>query len=381
MHVAFSLLTLAPGRMGGTENYVRALLAEYARGAGPDRVSVLADAATADQLRPLAGASVAVAAIAAPGVGGGRAGRAAGLLRGVLRPPPAARRLAAEADVLHLPLTVPVPRRRGGVVLTLHDVLHHELPAHFPVAERAFRRLAYDAPARRAARVVTDSEHARDEIVRRLGIAPARVLAIHPGLDHERMHPGADGREALAGRRLPPEPWLYYPAALWPHKNHERLCAALARCPPELSLVLSGADVGRGDALRRAAGRAGVAHRVRHLGWVPAAAVPALYRGATAIVFPSLGEGFGMPPLEAMACGTPVAASDVPAVAEACGGAALAFPARDVGAMAAAMTRVATDAGLRGELRAAGLERARAFTWRRTAERHMEAYAAAAGAA
>ena len=211
MHVAFSLLTLAPGRMGGTETYVRELLAEYARGAGPERVTVLADAATADQLRPLAGGAVAIEPVRAPGLGGGRAGRAAGLLRGMLRPPAAARRLAAEADVLHLPLTVPVPRRRGGVVLTLHDVLHLELPELFPVAERAFRRLAYDAPARRATRVVTDSEHARGEIVRRLGIAPQRVLAIHPGLDHERMHPGADGGEALAGLRLPPEPVAVLP--------------------------------------------------------------------------------------------------------------------------------------------------------------------------
>ena len=240
--------------------------------------------------------------------GDGRAGRATGLIRGLVAPPAAARRLAAEADVLHLPLTVPVPRRRGATVLTLHDLLHHELPALFPAAERVFRRVAYDDAARRATRVVTDSEHARTQIVRRLGVPADRVVAIHLGVDHDRLRPDGDGdAAALAGLDLPPPPWLYYPAALWPHKNHERLLAALAACPPELSLVLSGSDVGGRDALRATAGRLGVAAGCAP--WRPHAPVPALYRAATGVVYPSLAEGFGMPPVEAMACGTPSAPS------------------------------------------------------------------------
>jgi glycosyltransferase involved in cell wall biosynthesis len=381
VHVAFSLLTLTPGRVGGTETYVRGLLGEFARGAGPERVTVLAAAAGANSVGGLAGGPVEVRRISGATPGAGRGSRALALLRGLAAPPPAARRLAAEADVLHLPLTVPVPRRRGATVLTLHDLLHHELPATFPAAERAFRRLAYDAAARRATRVITDSEHGRGQIVRHLGIPPGRVVPVHLGLDHARLRPEADaGDDAalLAGLDLPPAPWVYYPAALWPHKNHERLLAALAAGPRAVSLVLSGSDVGGRRALRAAAARHGVDARVRDLGWVPHDAVPALYRAATAVVYPSLAEGLGMPPLEAMACGTPVAASDAPAVAEACGGAALAFPPRDVAALARAIERVTTDQRLREELRAAGLARAAAFTWRRAAERHAEVYADAA---
>jgi len=379
LHVAFSLLTLAPGRMGGTETYVRGLLGEYAGGTGPERVTVIAGARAAASVRSLGGGPVTVTELAGAEPGDGRAGRAAGLVRGIVAPPRAARRLAAEADVLHLPLTVPVPRRRGATVLTLHDLLHHELPALFPAGERAFRRVAYDDAARRATRVITDSEHARTQIVRRLGIPADRVVAIHLGVDHARLRPGdGDDGAALAGLDLPPPPWLYYPAALWPHKNHERLLAALAACPPDLGLVLSGSDVGRGEALRASAERLGVAGRVRDLGWVSHAAVPALYRAATGVVYPSLAEGFGMPPVEAMACGAPVAASDAPAIAEACGGAALAFDARDVGAIAAAMTRLATNERIRAELRDAGLARARGLTWRAAAERHAEVYADAA---
>jgi glycosyltransferase involved in cell wall biosynthesis len=377
LHVAFSLLTLDPGRVGGSETYARGLLEAFAAGVGPVRVTVLAGPRAAESLQHLAGGSVTVREFAGLQLGAGRAGRLVGLLRGMARAPARARSAAAAADVLHLPLTVPIPRPPGGSVLTLFDVLHHDVPDLFPRAERAFRCAAYDGAARRATRVVTVSEHSRRRIADVLGIDAASVVAIHPGVDHVRFAPGPAAADAalLAPLALPDPPWLLYPAALWPHKNHAVLVEAMRRGPADLSLVLTGATFGREPALRAAAARAGVADRVHHLGFVPAATLPALYRAATAVVFPSLAEGFGQPPLEAMACGCPVAASDAGAVAEACGAAALTFPANDVGAIAAAVTRVATDEPLRSELRVAGLERARGFTWQRTAERHVEVYA------
>lgn len=281
--------------------------------------------------------------------------------------------------MLHLPLTVPIPRAPGPSVLTLFDVLHHDVPELFSRAERAFRRVAYDRAARRATRVVTVSEHSRGRMLDALGLDPARVVAIHPGIDHGRFTPGPgpDDARLLASLPLPEPPWLLYPAALWPHKNHAALLQALARCTPDVSLVLTGAGFGRLPELRTTAERLSVSDRVFHLGFVDAAALPALYRAATGVVFPSLAEGFGQPPVEAMACGTPVAASDCGAVAEACGGAALAFPPRDVTAMAAAMTRIVADEALRATLGEAGIERAREFTWEHAAARHAEVYAAA----
>jgi glycosyltransferase involved in cell wall biosynthesis len=262
-------------------------------------------------------------------------------------------------------------------VLTLFDLLHHDVPDLFSRAERVFRSVAYDRAVGRATRVVTISEHSRRRIVAVLGVDPARVAVILPGLDHGRFAPGPVNGDAavLEALDLPEPPWLLYPAALWPHKNHAALLQALGRCPAEVSLVLTGATFGRARELLAAA--AGVRERVRLLGQVPFDTLPALYRAATGVVFPSLAEGFGQPPLEAMACGCPVAASDAGALVEACGGAALVFPARDVEAMAVAMTRLATDEALRGELRAAGLERARAFSWKSAAARHAEVYEAA----
>ncbi len=357
--------------MGGSETYVRGLLAAFAAGGGPERVTVLAGEQAARTLD--AGDVVDVRPIAFA-LGHGAAGRAVGLARGLAFPPTAARVVVDGADAVHFPLTVPIPRSTAPAVVTLHDVRHLDVPDTFSAAERAYRRVAYDRAARRAARVVTVSEHARSRIGERLGIPVERIAAVPHGIDHERFTPAGDDGP-LQGLPLPAEPFVLYPANLWPHKNHERLLAALAQAPSAPALVLTGATYGRLDALLESARRLGVGERVRHLGYVPAAALAPLYRRAAAVVFPSLYEGFGQPPLEAMACGCPVAASDAGAVAEACGGAALSFDARDVTAIAAAITRVTGDEPLRDELREAGLERARGFTWARAAARHAEVYA------
>ena len=340
--MAFSLLTLAPGQVGGSETYARGLLQAFANGHGPERFTVLEGTAIA----------------------GDGAARLAGLIRGMATPD------RSGADVLHHPLTVPAPRARGPWVLTLHDVLHRELPSLFSRAERAFRRVAYDRAARRATRVVTVSEHSRGQIVERLGIAPERVVAIHSGVDHERFNPA--GPAATPTER----PFVVYPANLWPHKNHERLVSAVGRAEG-VALVLTGAPSPRLDTLTEHARREGV--ELRHLGYVDDLAP--LYRGARALVFPSLAEGWGLPVTEAMACGCPVAASDTGAVAEAAGEAALPFPPADVDAMAEAIRRITADDELRGELIGRGFRRAARLTWAAAAARHAEVYEEALGAA
>jgi glycosyltransferase involved in cell wall biosynthesis len=273
-------------------------------------------------------------------------------------------------------VTVPIPATRRPRVVTLHDVQHHEMPHLFSRFERRFRVWAYDGAARDADLVIALSNHAREGIARHAGVDPERIVVIPHGIDHERFRPGGgDGAAPLVDTFGLPERFLFYPANLWPHKNHARLVEALSRTEDkDVQLVLSGADYGRLDAVEALARRFGVSDRVRHLGFVPGAAMPELMRRATGMVFPSLFEGFGWPPLEAMACGCPVAAARAASLPEVCGDAALLFDPFDVGAIAAAMDRLTTDEELRARLREAGLRRAAGYTWQACAERHAAAY-------
>jgi glycosyltransferase involved in cell wall biosynthesis len=268
--------------------------------------------------------------------------------------------------VVHYPVTVPIPRVAGAAtVVSLNDVQHHELPTFFSTAERRYRRWAYDGAARRAHEVLTLSEHARGQIVQRLGITPDRVTAIPCAVDHDRFSPQPSELDSTLDL---PERFLLYPANLWPHKNHERLLRAYALADAgDVHLVLTGQTYGR-----PLPGTPDL--RVRHLGHVPFEQLPALYRRATATVFPSLFEGFGMPLVEAMASGCPVAASARGAIAETCGDAALLFDPEDEEAIADAIRRIVADDDLRERLRAAGLERAAGFRWDDVAARHVEIY-------
>jgi glycosyltransferase involved in cell wall biosynthesis len=280
------------------------------------------------------------------------------------------RRLDAPVDVLHYPLTVPVPRFAGPTIVTLHDLQHLELPAFFSLGERTFRRFAYEGAARRADVVVTPSEHARGELVDRVGVEAGRIVAIPHGVDHERFTP--------TGPQEGPERFLIYPANLWPHKNHARLIEALARASDEeIELVLTGNPYGRLDELRALAERLRVGDRVRHLGFVEHDGLPALLRRARGMVFPSLFEGFGQPPLEAMACGCAVASSVRGALGEVCAGAVLELDPLDVDSIAGAIDALAADDALVADLRARGPQRAAAYTWARSARAHEEAYALA----
>jgi glycosyltransferase involved in cell wall biosynthesis len=246
-------------------------------------------------------------------------------------------------------------------VLTLLDVQHLDLPELFPRRERLFRRFAYDHPAHRAERVIVISEWVKERVVERLGLDAGRVHAIHLGVDHDRFSPDpAVARESF----------LLYPARPWPHKNHTRLFEAFARVRaerPALRLVLTG--VGH-DPARLPEG-------VETRGAVAVDELVALYRRAAALVFPSLYEGFGLPPVEAMACGCPVAASDAGSLPEVVGDAAVRFDPRDPAAIAAGIVEALDGAG---DLARRGLERAAAFTWDATARAHDVVYEAAASA-
>jgi glycosyltransferase involved in cell wall biosynthesis len=372
VHVGYALLTLFPGRVGGSETNARGLLGQYAAGNGPERVTVLANRHVAAAYGGLARGPVSLHHVASYRPGDSMPTRALAMAAARALPRRAARDVPAGLDLVHYPVTVPIPVTDAPRVVTLFDVAHHDLPSAFPRAERAYRRWAYDGAARAADSVVTTSEFSAGRVADVVGVARERIEVVHMAIDHERFTPAP----TEADERLPrlPERFAVYPANLWPHKNHAALIDALAHAPDELELVLTGQDYGRLSDLRARAERLGVAGRLHHLGHLPHEQIPALFRRATAMVFPSLYEGFGAPPLEAMACGLPVAASDRASLPEVCGDAALAFEPSSPEAIADALTRVTSDDVLRGSLRAAGLERAKSFTWTAAANRHRAIY-------
>jgi glycosyltransferase involved in cell wall biosynthesis len=339
--IGISLLTLVPGELGGTETYARELTrALVERGELEYRIFLpsIADG--------LPGATV-------PEYRARRSqlGRLTAMGLAAVRPAPIRRRLEA-ASAVHYPLTIALPEVRRPFAVTLHDIVHHDLP--FSRAERLFRLAAYDRSARRAALVIVPSEFVRGRVADRLGVPHERIRVALHGIDHERFTPGDADRE----------PFLLYPARPWPHKNHERLLEAFARLRadrPELQLVLTGGGHGPGPQ------PPGVVVR----GLVPADELVSLYRRAAALVFPSLYEGFGAPPLEAMACGCPVACSTAGSLPEVVGDAARTFDPRSAEEMAAAIADVLdhpADWAERGPTRAA------MFTWDASAQAHETVY-------
>jgi glycosyltransferase involved in cell wall biosynthesis len=375
VNVGFSLLTLFPGRVGGSETYVRGLLDEYVRGNGPAHVTVLANRHVEQAYRARTGGPVALHRVRSYRAGDRDLTRALAMAGARLAPALAERDVPDELDVLHLPVTVPIPRQRGATVVTIHEVQVHSHPEFFSAAERRYRRWAYDQAARDATLVVAVSGYVRDRLVEAVGVQRERIEVAHLGIDHDRFRAGPVEQDAarLAGLPLP-ERFVVYPANAWPHKNHRLLIEAMARVGDDLGLVLVGQDYGRRGELDEHARRTGAGPRVVQLGHVDADTVAALYRRARALVYPSLHEGFGAPPLEAMACGCAVASALNTSLVEVCGDAALELDTRDAAAMAAAIERVDQDESLRARLVTAGTARAREFSWRAAAERHRAIY-------
>jgi glycosyltransferase involved in cell wall biosynthesis len=350
MTVGISLLTLVPGVVGGSETYARELVHALRR-VGRHRYRVFTPTIV-DKLpgetvsayrasRSLPGRMLAMSEAAARGR----------RLRGAMG--------VDELDAIHFPLTTmlpPVPRTPA--VVTLLDIQHLIFPEFFSRPELAYRRLLYQGSLKRAQSIIAISDHVKETLVDRLGIEPDRIVSIHLGLDHDVFRPGDEPRE----------PFLLYPANPWPHKNHGRLFEALRlvrRQHPEIRLVLTGTGLERLE----------TPEAVEVKGRVPREELASLYRRASAVVFPSLYEGFGQPPLEAMASGTPVASSTAGSLPEVCGDAARYFDPTSVEEMAEAVLTVLDSPD---SLVERGLRRAAQFTWDETARRHDDVYASVA---
>jgi glycosyltransferase involved in cell wall biosynthesis len=266
--------------------------------------------------------------------------------------PVRARRLGARALLCPANLA---PLAYGRSIVVIHDAAPLRHPGWYSRAYVAWQRLVLPAIARRASRVVTVSEFARTELAELLGVE-ATVIA--GGVD-DRFTPAADPGPARRAHRLD-RPFVLCVASHTARKN----LAALV--PAARALTGHGIDVVVAGGHRPQFAREHGLEALRLLGHVDDALLPGLYAGAEAFALPSHYEGFGLPVLEAMACGTPVVAADAAALPETCGGAAL-LAAPDGEVFAAALTDLLGDAGARERLRAAGLGRAAGFSWDRTA--------------
>jgi glycosyltransferase involved in cell wall biosynthesis len=347
--IGIALLTLVPGELGGSESATRGLLQALGRTGTlayriylPPAAPDAAEGLPHEVVREYRAARTTPARLLAVGLA-------------TARPGPLRQRLAP-ADVVHFPFTIRVPSVSAPTAVTLHDLQHLDLPSLFSRADRAWRSLFWHRSARAAQRVIVPSAFVRDRATALLGIADERLRVIPHGLDHARFSPDADPHQER-------EPFLLYPARSWPHKNHDRLFQAFAqlrRERPELRLVLTGgghsADAPDGVDVR---------------GNVSLDELVSLYRRASALVFPSLYEGFGQPVLEAMACGCPVACSDIPALVEVAGDAACTFRPTDPAAIADTTRDLMADPA---PYSARGLERAAAFTWDKAAEQYESVY-------
>lgn len=280
-------------------------------------------------------------------------------------------------DGLHVQYIAPLGYR-GPLVVTVHDLSFLHIPESFPPTLRLALRVLVPWSMARAARIITDSEYSRRDIMARYAIGPGKIAVISLGAD-ARFRPCASEETLSVLDRYGLRPGFYLSLGrLNRRKNLERLLQAYARIRTDggvdAPLVVGGKSDYRVPAILRRANLPGQASGVRFTGFIPDEDLPAFFSAAACFVYPSLFEGFGLPMLEAMACGTPVVASNRAALPELVGDAALLVDPESVEAMAQAMARVLTDKDLAADLRRRGLARSRQFSWRETAERTLAVY-------
>jgi glycosyltransferase involved in cell wall biosynthesis len=368
MIVAFDATTI-DARMSGVGYYTARLLESLANGAGEG---------TVDRLVVLSNREV-------PLVGGDRvqlyqrrrfAVRSVWMqlvLPGILR--------EVRPDVAHFtnylaPLFAGCP-----YVVSVHDMSLSLLPSCHTLKKRLLTAGLVPPVARGARLILVPSESTRGDVVRLLGVDAGRVRVI-PYAPAPHFQPAEDGQEALVARGID-WPYFLYVGTVEPRKNLARALRAFARIAPAVPdhrFLIVGQQGWKCAEVLAAANRKELAGRVVFAGYRPESELPLLYTHAQAFVYPSLYEGFGLPVVEAMACGSPVLTSATSSLAEIADGAArLVHPEDEIG-LSESLLALATDAGLRARLRARGLERARSYSWDRTGRQTVEAYREAAAA-
>lgn len=265
-------------------------------------------------------------------------------------------------------------------VVTVHDLIHLRFPQYFGLHQRVYARCMVGHASRTARLVLTDSEATKKDLIEMIRVPESKIRVIPLGVDED-FRPATDAalQEVRRRHRLP-DRYAVFVGNPKPHKGIDVLIEAMRdmySISKDLSLVIAGGSDGDAVTIRKMAERAGIAERVLHVRGLPMGDLPAIISGARMLTMPSRWEGFGLPVLEAMACGTPVVCSSAGSLPEVAGGAAVQVASDDPGALAEAMAHVDRDESTRSNLRREGLAHSRQFTWERTVHQTLAAYEAA----
>ncbi len=283
-------------------------------------------------------------------------------------------------DLFHAPHYVLPPLTQCRSIVTIHDVIHLLFPQYLPGRlAHVYARLSLWAAARRASRILTVSETSKNDILRRFKVPAEKISVIYNAIDDRfNVAPSDEQVQRVRERYQLDSQFVLYVGNIKPHKNLERLIDAFDRLRrsgfDQLRLLIIGDEISKYPALRRAVHRHKLHKAVRFLGFVPIETLVVLYRLADVFVFPSLYEGFGLPPLEAMASGAPVVTSNVSSLPEVVGDAALLVDPYDAESIAEGMRQVLTDGELRATLRARGFVRAQQYSWQQSVEQVYQIY-------
>jgi glycosyltransferase involved in cell wall biosynthesis len=292
-----------------------------------------------------------------------------------------------DCDLVHIPNLFSIPRGLScPYVMTVHDILEHLSRAREQTG--VWRSLYFQLTKRvlsGAARIFAVSNFTKLEIEKLFNIPPGRIEVVYNAIDERLLHGHArpSDRQLLVERYQVTYPFLLYAGRISPHKNVVRMIEAFSALKtelerdhlfPDLKLIIIGDDVSGNPDLRRTVIRSGVQNEVRFLGFVPIEVLRTFYDTAKIFVFPSLYEGFGLPPLEAMAHGTPVVTSNVSSLPEVVGNAAVLVHPENVFEIMRALHRVLLDQPLRDKMRERGCRQAAKFSWEKSVRRIMDVY-------
>jgi glycosyltransferase involved in cell wall biosynthesis len=352
--IGFVVATLVRGKMGGTEVFADELLPRISDQLDSSKIRIVQYLAKTEKPFPIDSEIIRLNTISQSTSALSRMMNYV-VLRFLSRKKP-------NESIAFYPFTASIPpaRKHTKTVILIHDIQHREIPGNFSFFQKFYRRLTYENPAKKADAVVVISNSTKSSIERFLGIPPERITIIYPGIDHTffTLHTN----QQLS---RPTESFLYYPARGLAHKNHATLFNAVEQVReffPNLKLVLSGADQ---DFLGK------LPDFVIHEGHVTRERVRELYWGATAVVFPSLFEGFGFPPLEAMASGCPVVVSSAGSLPEVCGNAAIIVDPSSPESIAEGIKNALTKPE---RLIEKGLEQSKKFDWDVSARKYVDLF-------